>query len=255
MFIINNKTNQTLGPYNGLSISANQSTSISGSASPYIADGVLLSDIIDGKCTITFAGKESDSISGAALLLQLGQLFNTDSDGASLSRVKQAPSGWTYQMRSIEFESSNLTGLYNKDISLNDVGDATTKFYDVNGTLITDQTTADSQCVKDVIDIEPPYDYYLIGGTIRLSTTPTSDVRLSVVGVPDYPAPIGSKVLVQNLNLKYLVSDGTVEVDGRASKGLLYNNPVPHTNKIRFIITHPAGEKHQFMISLEMYKV
>jgi hypothetical protein len=255
MFIINNKTNGTLGPYNGVSVPANQSVSIMGSASPYIADGALLSDVINGNCTITFAGSESGSVNGAALLLQLGQLFNTDSDGASLSRVKQAPSGWTYQIRSVEMETSNLTGMFNQDVNFQNITDTTLKLYDGNNTLITDQTVADSDCVKEIIDIEPPYDYYLIGGSIYLLAVPSSDVRLSVVAVPDYAAPNGSKVLIQNINLKYLAQGAKIEVDGRASKGLLYNNPIPHTNKLRFIITHPAGEKHNFMINLEIYKV
>lgn len=255
MITLNNKTAGNLGPYNSVVLPANGTINVSGSVSPYIASGGLLADVLSHKVSVTYAGKESFDISAAALLMQLAQILNTDSDGAPLSRVKQAPAGWTYQLRVLEFETSNLSGLFNKTPNLHDIGDAVVKFYDANGEELTEQLDITADCVRTVLDIEPPYDYYLIGGLVKIAETPESDVRLSVIGVPDYPAPAGSKIMVQNVNMRFIGKDDKVEADGRASKGLLYNNPVPHTNKLRLMITHPAGQKHKFMLALEVFKV
>lgn len=255
MLSINNKTEITAGPYNGFTIPPNSSINIIGAVAPYISDGKLLSDIIGEKVSVTFSGKESGSATAAALLMQLGQLYNTDSDGANLSRIKQAPTGWTYQLKGFEFATALAGSLINRDHNNQNLVDITEKFYDVNGNQLTEQSDLDSSCVKTVVDFEPTYDYYLIGGEAKNLVTPTNDTRISVIGVPDYPAPHGSKVLIQNLNMRYITGSGKVSADGRASKGLLYNNPAPHTNKIRFVVHHAAGDKVNFGIVLQIYKV
>lgn len=255
MLTLNNQTTGTLGPYNGLSVPASSTANVSGAVAPYISDGTLLTDILVGKVTVTFSGKESSGPTAAALLIQLGQLINTDSDGANLSRVKQAPTGWTYQLRGFEFTTSELGSLQNKDYNNSDLTDISIKFYDSSNNELSDQTSIDSGCVKTIVDIEPTYDYYLIGGTAKTLTVPSNDTRLSVVAVPDYPAPNGSKVMVQNINMRFVGSTDKVQADGRASKGLLYNSPVPHTNKIRFVVYHVAGDKVSFGVALEMYKI
>ena len=174
-----------------------------------------------------------------------------DSDNAEFSRTKQAPTGWTYQFRGFEFTTSNLSSLVNRDVSQNALGDVSIKMFDAGAALTTDPTLA----VKTVLDFEPTYDYYIIGGLAKILVTPANDVRLSVVAVPDVPfAYGGTRVMIQSVNFKYIGSNDKVDADGRASKMLSYST-TNHTNKLRFIVSHLAGEQHSFSIFVEHYRV
>lgn len=181
-------------------------------------------------------------------------IVQLDSDKAVMSRVKVAPSGWNFQFRGIEFVTSTVGSLVNKDADMADLSDVTLKLYNTNGDLITDGPTALTDCVKTIVDVEPPYDIYVAGGKLRMITAPTEDIRLSVIGVPDIPVGSGgSKPFIQNINLKYVPVTEGVNADGRAAKWLQYNATY-HTNKIRFILNHPAGFAHPIAIFIEIYK-
>lgn len=183
-----------------------------------------------------------------------GRTEQIDSDGASMSRVKVAPSGWNFQFRGVEFATSTLNSVVNRDADNSDLADASLKLYKADGTLITEQSVADAECVKTIIDIEPPYDIYIAGGKLKFITQPTEDVRIAVVGVPDVPAQLGgSKHFVQNINLKFLPAADGVNADGRAAKWLQYSATY-HTNKIRFLLYHPAGHKMPISTFLELYR-
>lgn len=176
-----------------------------------------------------------------------------DNDGASLSRVKVAPTGWNFNYRMIEIQLSTIGGLYNCDMNGADVGDAVMRLYDTNGALITD-SGLQGNAVKTIVDLEPPYNICVAGGCLRMSTSPTEDVWLNVVAVPDVPAIYnGSKVFIQNVNLSYI--DGTIglNADGRAAKMLNYSATM-HTNKFRFQFTHPAGYQFWCALLMEIYK-
>lgn len=184
---------------------------------------------------------------------KLGQ--STDDENSPIQRLKMAPAGWTYQLRAIEFESSVLSSLVNETCYGVAIRDCTLKFYGAGGRELTTQETIDTDCVETVIDFEPTYAYEVIGGTINYLGALTVDVRLSVVAVPDVPAAYGgSKIMVCNANLRFVSPDRGVEADGRVSKRL---NPDPnyHTNKLRFVINHPAGHKTRICVFLEHYKV
>jgi hypothetical protein len=182
-----------------------------------------------------------------------GSIIQYDTDGAALGRVKVAPTGWNFNYRMIEIELATVGGISNLDASGNDVGDATIKLYDVNGTLITDPALQNT-CVKTVVDLEPPYNVCVAGGALRMDVKPVSDVILNVIAVPDIPAYVGgSKVFIQNVNLSYI--DGTVglNADGRAAKQLNYSATY-HTNKFRFQFTHTAGYQFWCAILMEIYR-
>lgn len=182
-------------------------------------------------------------------------IVQLDSDGASMSRTKVAPSGWNFNLRGIEFKTSVPGSMVNRDAFNADLADATLKLYDAQGALITDPTTALASCVKTVLDIEPPYDIYIAGGHMRLIDVPTTNARVSVIGVPDVPANAGgSKQFVQNINLRFIPITEGVNADGRAAKWLQYNATY-HTNKIRFVIYHNAGAQVEIETMLETYRV
>jgi hypothetical protein len=179
---------------------------------------------------------------------------SVDTDGATIHRAKAAKAGWTYHMTAPEFTTSLLGSLYHKDISLNNLNEASVKFYDANNTELTTQESCDTDCVKTVFTFEPTWDYEIIGGTIKTANDVTDDVRVWVVAVPDVPANMGgSKIMVQNVNLKYVDPNNGIEADGRASKYMAYNATY-HTNKLQLIVRHPAGHKLAMMMAFEVYR-
>jgi hypothetical protein len=166
--------------------------------------------------------------------------LQTDSDGATLSRIKQAPTGWTYQTRGVEFALGTIGSLINKDYQNNNLTDAVMTIFNSSNVAVTDPTLALSTGVLTQIDWTPTYDYYLIGGMAQLQSPIGYDARISVVAVPGIPYNEGgSRPMIQALNMRYF-ADAQIVADGRASKGLLYNNPVAGTNTLRFSIYHPT---------------
>ena len=177
-----------------------------------------------------------------------------DSDGAVMSRVKVAPAGWNYQMRGIGIKTSTLDSLDNKDSDGVDIGDATLKFYDAQGAQITTQDGM-ANCVKAILDCEPPYDYYIAGGHLKSVAQVPDDVKVNFIGVPDVPAQMGgSKKFVQNLNAKFLDPHlGIMAGAPQAAKWLQYSATY-HTNKMRVVFTHGAGVQVEFEVLMEIYK-
>lgn len=178
----------------------------------------------------------------------------SDTDGALFVRSKEAPTGWTYQIRGVEFTTSLLNSLVNNDSNNVAVGDTTITFYDTTGAVVT-LATAQSSIVKTVVDIEPKYDLYIIGGTLKILATPANPVRVSVITAPDITyASGGSRILIQNINFKYVTASDKIIADNRTSAFLPYN-ATTHSNKIRLIVYHNAGEQDSITFFLESYKV
>lgn len=179
-----------------------------------------------------------------------GKMTQLDSDGALMSRTKVAPSGWNYQLRGMEFTTGTAGSLVNKDVLNADISDATLTLYDAQGQITTDLAS----CVKTVLDFEPAYDIYVVGGKMRFLEQPTADVRLNLIGVPDVPASLGgSKPFIQNVNLKFIPTAEGVQADGRAAKWLQYSATY-HTNKLRVILYHPVSTAVPIELLVELYK-
>ena len=201
--------------------------------------------------------RNSDVLEYEATFLALANKKLTpqlDSDNASFSRTKEAPTGFTYQLKGFEFTTSTLSSLVSKTETNADAGDATLKFYNASGVEVTDPTLTNT-IVKTVVDLEPAYDYYIIGGLAKILATPANDVRLSVIAAPDVPFSYGgSRVMIKSVNFKYVGANDKVDADGRASKMLTYSATY-HSSKLRFIVFHNAGETHSFGVFLEHYKI
>lgn len=185
-------------------------------------------------------------------------LWQYDSDGAQVVRVKAAKRGWTYKALGIEFETARLSNsVYCKDSEGTDVSGITLKAYNSSLAEVTVPGLLDvnlATITQTVIDFEPTYDYEVIGGSLRTETSITNDIRLWIVAVPDIPAEFGgSKEMAVCINMKYLSPGNVYEVDGRVSKLLKYD-AVYHTNKLRLIFKYPAGTHEKISIMLEYYK-
>lgn len=177
-----------------------------------------------------------------------------DSDGALLSRIRVTAAGWQYQFHGIEFKSSQLDSVYSKKEDGTDFGFATVKCYDSDDVQLTTQGDCDTSSVKTVLDWEPTHDYEIIGGLFKQLEIPATNIRMWVVGVPDVSeANGGSKPFMANINLRYVGLEEGTRIDGRAAKFLAYNATY-HTNKIRIILKHSAGYKHDIHMIMEIFK-
>lgn len=173
-----------------------------------------------------------------------------DSEQAIIVRHKTSPTGWTYQAHAVEITTSKLNSIHNKDRFGADFGFATLTLKDASGNTTTDET----QAVASWLEWEPKWDYELIAGRIYVRDTVTTDLRLWVVGAPYIPAFAGgSKVMVAGINLDFVDEFQPITTDGRVSKYMTYNSTY-HTNMLRFIFKHEAGEQHRLMILMELYK-
>lgn len=178
---------------------------------------------------------------------------NRDSDGNSISRAKVTKTGWNYHLNGVQFKTSKLASVVNQDDSGTDLGFATYKIYDAQDAEIA-LVANEGNAVKTVIDWEPPFDYEIIGGQLKTHTTITNDVYAYVIGVPDLtPAQGGSKEFICCINMKFISANDSVNADGRASKLLKYDATY-HTNKMRLILTHPAGDVCEFLMIFEVFK-
>lgn len=186
------------------------------------------------------------------------RLAQRDTDGASVVRNKAAKSGWTYAAVPLEFETARLSdSVYSKLVDGTDRAGITLKAYNSSDVEVTTAGVLNANLatiVKTVLDLELPYDFELIGGSLRTLTSITDDMRLWIIAVPDISAGSGgSKEMTGGLNLRYLAPGNEFRVDGRVSKYMSYNATY-HTNKLRFIFTYPAGTNEQLSITMEIYK-
>lgn len=172
-----------------------------------------------------------------------------DSTGRPFARFAIASEGFVFKCLAIKFTTASLGSLHCKNPDFSDVTFITYKMFDANG----QQTLVDLQATITQIDIEPPYDFEIVGGRIWQKEVPLLPVYGHMIGVPDIPEEYGGNKRLCDGGLDFQFVDKTYGIDGRAPK-MLYYNPEQHSNKIRVVFHHTAGFKHDFMFSLEHYK-
>lgn len=162
---------------------------------------------------------------------------------------------WHSQLHGIEFVTSRLNRLYNKDIDNNNLNFTTIKYYNnLNTELVAGtQTELDNNCVRTVVDWEPTYDITLSEIYVYQPSTANTDTRIWIEGVPDKTvANNGSIPFIEGgINLKQINSP--IVFNPGIQKQLRYN-AVEHTNKIRITTRHPAGTKSPVMIVFKIDK-
>ena len=185
------------------------------------------------------------------------EILNTEIDdqGRQITRVAAGQKGWTYLAHPIEFETAKFNSLYEKLSNGNDRGASSLKFYDINNNEVTDSIN-ENLIVKTVILIKPDYDYELIAGSLQQIESPSSNVRIWVLGgIPE----LGSAYMKEfsgGLNMMYYSSNESVKTDGRAAKYMRKVIPgLPYQgNQIQVIVTHDAGYNHKLMLTLEYFR-
>ena len=179
-----------------------------------------------------------------------------DSQGRQIVRNATSNKGWHYQAHSLEFTSSTLDSIYNKDKNGNDLGYGEIKLYDNNGDEITNQLSANTTCVKSVITWKPDFDFEIISGNVRQESKESFDMYLHV-GIQantGYPAPYDWLYVPftnGGINMKYIGADEPLRTDGRSAK---YVKAATNGDHFEITLNHGAGNKHSMSIIFEIYK-
>lgn len=235
----------------------------------WMNNSTLITDIGSGKAVVAKDDSGNEDITDVSDGINYLKGINgpVDSDNAPLSRKKVAPTGWSYQMRSFEFETSKYKSFWEEEPDGTDPGFCAMSFFDDQDDELSYQQTGheseteaqfqvrlDDDCVKTIATWVPNFDYEMIGGTMRQKTVPNDNLRMWVIAVPDLtPAQGGTKVFVNGVNMYYLEASESVVADGRASKKLTYDATY-HTNKLQFILKHNTGYNHKLNMIVEFFK-
>ena len=180
-----------------------------------------------------------------------------DSDNMPISRNKITKTGWTFNRANLKFQVGVAGVRYRLKDGVTEQAGVTLKLFNAAGTDITssDQATLDTDCVMTQLDYEPPYNNEILAGSLVMMTAPVGDMWLWVIGVPDLPAIYGgSKEFVTDEGLHFLKPQVALVADGRASKPLTYSGAPYHTNKIRAVIRHTAGDKVRMQMTYQQFK-
>lgn len=178
-----------------------------------------------------------------------------DVTGRPIFRTAATVKGWHYQAHSLEWQTSQLNSVYNKDDEETDLGFTTIKFYNSSGTELTTQLDIDSGCVKTVVEWKPTFDFEIISGNVRQESKQNTNMYTHVAAMipTGLPAPhnwLKIPFTQGGINLKYIGADETLKTDGRASKLL----PASQGAYFKIVINHDAGVKHEMSIIFEIYK-
>ena len=245
----------------------------------FINSSTLLTDIGSGDAVVAKDSSGSNDIvdvnTAINYLKSITTEIEVDDEGRQIQRPAYGKKGWTYSAHPIEFETSKDSSLYCKDYLQNDRGDCLIKFYKADGSEITDaggyadkQAHLEAECVETRVTLSPDYDYEIISGKIDICITPTTNIRMWVVGGVidsttnkpwEYPAASGIfhvKEFAGGINFRFVDVVQEVETDGRASKFMCKTKPgVPYNaNQFQIIMKHDAGIKHEFMLIMEYFR-
>ena len=224
----------------------------------WMNDSALLTDIGSGDATVAKDDSGNNDIVDVSTAINYlkDTVALVDSDGAPLTRNKITKSGWHFQLHSVEFSTSTLNSLYNKDKDDSDLGFTTIKYYDDQDAEITSPTQGvlDNDCVKTVVTWEADHNIEIIGGLLEQSSQPSTDVRMWITAIPDLTVAQGGSVpfIQGGLNLRNI--SGRIDLDGKTPKELPYNVTY-HTNKFMITLRHDAGVKCPITILFKIFRL
>lgn len=231
-------------------ISAERETSFA-SCSQLISD--LASSVVkmSSNGTSALSGDGSDHVD----FLKGTDRYEVDTDGRQIIRAAAGKLGWTYFAHPIEFETSKIDSLYEKDRLGNSRTTSSIKFYDANDVEVVDSQN-ETSIIKTVVLFKPSYDYELVAGNLQQIDAPSTDVRLWVVGgLIELGGPY-VKEFAGGLNMRFFGANESVKTDGRAAKYMKKDiSGVPYQgNQLQVIVRHDAGYKHKLMLTLEYFR-
>lgn len=186
-----------------------------------------------------------------------GPLEARTNDGRIEIRQTTAKRTTNFNLRPMSFYTATSGSIHNMNpVTDADWGDVVMHLYDASGSLVSDPTMSGS-VVKTIVDWEPHYNYEIIGGYMDipaiLKEGTTDQWFMAVIGVPDLPPQYyGSVPYISEINLESVPAQ-RITSNGRAISYLPYKYGGYPTNKLRFIIKHPAGAKARFQLYMEHF--
>ena len=200
----------------------------------------------------------ADDAIGLALIASRTLIVPKSSDGRVAVRTTITNKGSNLKLRAISLWTCAPARLHSRDPRTHlEYGDVTQTMVDAAG----DTTVDPTQCVMDVIDFEPRYSYEVDGGFMDVPSDLIDGVTdawwIGVVGLPDL-APYGmaldhvSMVNIEAATTKNVTSDGKATI---YLPYITYGNPAQsaHTNKLRWVIEHPAGVSKRFQMYIRTF--
>lgn len=193
-----------------------------------------------------------------------------DADGSPLSRVKVTKTGWHFEPRNIYWKTSTAGSMFSKKFDghtpagCTDIGDVTVKFYDEDGTALTQgqeesdgdyQTRLTANCTKTVMDWHPTHDMEIVGGALKVVGNESKIAWGWLIIAPDIPANYGGSVpfLQGGCNIGMFKEREFVAFDGRTPKFMAYD-PVYKSNKLRVMVLHEVGLAMDTLVRFEIFK-
>lgn len=209
----------------------------------------VLTDIASGALVMNDEAADIVDVATAMNYLLGVDTAPKDSQGRPITKpaVTSILNG-SYQLHALEFQTSKLGSIYNKDENGNDLGFATIKLYKEDGTEITD-VADEGLAVKTVVDWMTSHALEIIGGELYHAVAPTGDCRLWIIAAPGI---LNVKFGQGGINLRHVGAGSTVRADGRATK-YLPTSPAG-INKMRLILKHEAGLSYNAMMLFELFK-
>lgn len=224
-------------------------------------NAILLSDILSGDAKMSSDGA---SVIDGQSVDHINYLRNDvpihSETGGILSSPKYAPDGWTQRIHEIQFTTSKLNSIHDKDWTDTDFGWGSLKFYDSQGNELTNQTAITLSCVRTDFEWMPDVDFMIKGGRVAQKSTPLANFYVWVQAAvldEQYGGP-QSTFCDGGINMCYVDGKTYVGLDGVSGTVLYYEHPQlgpgAGTNKIRFICRHATGLQHDLQVIFDMFR-
>ena len=175
-----------------------------------------------------------------------------DADGATLTRPKMAATGRHYQLHGMSFTTAGVGSFKQPDTDGVNRAYGELSFFDHDNTPCSGIENMHKVC-KTIVDWEPPFDYEIMGGKFHQYGSPSGELILNVVALPDIPASYGGNVeFVLATDLRFIGPDTGLDILGHTTSELIYS-ATQHTNKIRMSLHHASGVQHEMYIGFEIF--
>jgi hypothetical protein len=215
----------------------------------------VLVDIACGDLVVNDGVNDIVDVALAINYIKEIEITQVDTDGRQIIRAAAGKPGWTYLAHPVEFQTSKINSLFEKN-SLNvSRGISSLKFYDIDNIEVTNSEN-ETSIVKTVLLFKPGYDFELIAGSIQQIQAPTSDLRIWVVGgMIEIGGPY-VKEFCGGVNMIYFGDNESLKTDGRAAKYMKKDTAgAPYqTNQLQAVVRHEAGYQHKLMLVFEYFR-
>lgn len=213
-----------------------------------------------------YTKKELDEFEESGSFTEKVTEIARDSTGREIVSTAIVPKGWSYHAPSMSFKTGKYNSVDFTDKAGADMAGmqitpslkmAQLELYDSYADyLIMNQSASESTATISILRFTPPYDYYVVSGSLNQTARPAENLKLYAMLAPFLPyIQGGSREFICCSNLRF--KDNVVQ-DGKAPKFVPHVQfsaaPDLFTNTIEIAVTHPAGVNHEVEIEVGLYR-